>query len=58
MRKIYLELRVKVIVRADDSVSVEDLENGIGVTCIADDPESRFEVEDYDCHSLTVEDSK
>jgi hypothetical protein len=58
MSKIYLKATVRIIVRADEGVSLEDLSEHIRVSCSNDDPEDRFDIEDWGCQSLEVEDSK
>lgn len=58
MRKIYLKATARIIVRADDDVTLEDLREHIRVSYSNEDPSDRFDIEDWDRESIEVEDSK
>ena len=58
MRKIYLKATVRIVVRADDDVTLEDLRDCVRVSYSNDDPNDRFDIEDWDCQSIEVEDVK
>lgn len=51
-------MTVGVVVRANDDVDLETLMEHIQVSCRSDDPQDRFDIEDWQARSLEAEDSK
>lgn len=55
-RKIYLNVTTKVVVTADDDMSISDIINGLNVEVTSES--DGFDVEDYEVIDAAVTDSK
>ena len=55
-RKIYLKVVTKVIVNADDDMSMSDITNGLNVDVSSES--DGFDVEDYEMEDCQVTESK
>lgn len=56
MRKIYLQVTTKVVVNADDDMSMSDIINGLNVEVTSES--DGFDVEDYEQEDCQVTESK